>query len=291
MVLEGVGGGLRQREQDGDGVGVGEDGEEDAVNLAGEGAHVRRPPLAEVDVLQPQPRPRRDDQRRRQVRLGAAPLVEEVHGGSHVVVVDAVLGLLHQPHPGTRRQLGRRGLGAGQHEGVAAVGPGELRLEAAAHVDGEEELDAHVGRGRRGEGEDPGAPHVRRQRLEGGAAAERPGLEAPEVGRCEGQGDGGQRHQLGLDEEEAAAAAAGVVLRVREGDARRAARAQGAAVMEDDGEVVVTIGGEVQVGCGEGGPGVEEVGGCDAVADAVADGCTHYHASAPQLCHLQRKHI
>lgn len=277
MVLEGVGGGLRQREQDGDGVGVGEDGEEDAVNLAGEGAHVRRPPLAEVDVLQPQPRPRRDDQRRRQVRLGAAPLVEEVHGGSHVVVVDALLGLLHQPHPGPhRRQLGRRGLGAGQHEGVAAVGPGELWLEAAPHVDGEEELDTHVGR--RGEGEDPGAPHVRRQRLEGGAAAERPGLEAPEVGRREGQGDGGQRrHQLAgrLD------AAAAAVLRVREGDARRAARAQGAAVMEDDGEVVVTIGGG-----GEGGPGVEEVGGGDAVADAVADGRTHYHASAPQLCHL-----
>uniref|UniRef100_J3KVM7 Uncharacterized protein n=1 Tax=Oryza brachyantha TaxID=4533 RepID=J3KVM7_ORYBR len=244
VVLEGLGGGLRQGDEHGHGVGVGQHGQEDAVYLAGERAHVHRPPLAEVDVLQAEARPGRDDERGRQVGLGAAPLLQEVHRGPHVVVVDAALGLLHQAHPARGHQVGRRGLGAGQHEGVAGVGGGELRPEAAAHVDGEEELDAQGGR--RGEGDDPGAPDVRRQRLEGGAG--RPGLEAAEVGR-------------------------------REGDARGAARAQGAAVVVDEGEVEVGGGAS---------PGVEEVGGGDAVAETVADGRTQNHSAASQLRHLRR---
>lgn len=72
------------------------------------------------------------------------------------------------------------------------------------------------------------------------------------------------------------------VLWVGEGDERRAAREEGAAVV-DDGDA--GDGGDASGG-GRARPCVEEVGGADAVAEAVVDGRAQHHAAAPQMSHL-----
>ena len=310
-MLELVGGGLRDGEEHGDALRVAHYREEDAVDLAGERAHVRGLAGAKVEVLQPQARPRRDDQARRQVRPGAAPLLQEVHHGAHVVVVHALLGVLHQPHSvargrgrgrGSGHQLRRRGLGAPEHEAVAVVAPGQLGLQAPPHVHGEEQL--HAERARRVQGAHPRAPHVRGQRLEGGALERRRALplEPEQVRRREGERHGRQRLPqqarqqarrrlvrvpvaVAVADYGAADAAAAAVLRVRERDARRAARAQCAAVVERQGNVVVVVGAGARciLAAAHGArPGVEELRGADAVAEAVVDGGAEDHAAAAE---------
>jgi hypothetical protein len=71
---------------------------------------------------------------------------------------------------------------------------------------------------------------------------------------------------------------------VRERDARRAARAQGAAVVERRrGRLGVVV---VAAAADGARPGVEELRRAEAVAEAVVDGRAEDHAAAAQPSHL-----
>jgi hypothetical protein len=239
---------------------------------------------AEVGAVEGEARPHGDEQRGRQRRPRPRRL-EVVHRGAHVLVGDHAHGLLHQPRRARSRrgqQLAGGGQRVGQHDAVPEVPLRQRRREAAAPVDGEQQLRALLG----GQPQRGGAraPDQAGERLEGRApveraVGERQAAHALEAVRVEAEGAVEEvvavveRRRVGdvgdLGE-----------LVVGKGDHRRVARLE-------DGAVQERRHGELRDAAGRLGPRVHELHGADAVEHAVVHGQAQREAAALEPRHLR----